>query len=346
MKSAITNRYDFVLLFDVQFGNPNGDPDAANAPRVDPETMVGLVSDVCIKRQVRNYVSVVHGDKAPNRIFVQSGVNLNRFIAEGHIQANGKLPGDSEEEPSGEAPSSGEDTPAETPAPKKKAKKTPPAARATRAEVGAARDWMCANFFDIRAFGAVLSTGANAGQVRGPVQVTFAQSVEPIFPLEVTITRMASAEKVPGAKSLQDFEAFEDTAEKVFRTMGRKNVVPYGLYLAKGFISANVAQDTGFSEDDLQTLFRALHEMWDFSRSASRGLMATRELIVFRHDGLGPEGSEHKKNSAMLGCAPAHELFDLVKVRRRTEGPARNYEDYVVEVSKTLPKGVSLLQGD
>ena len=288
MMSAIANRYEFVYLFDVVNGNPNGDPDAGNLPRLDPETNCGLVTDVCLKRKVRNYVHMaMDGDKGYG-IYMQERAILNRqhqkaYDAIGIEAETKKLP-------------------------KEEAK-----ARELTA-------WMCANFYDIRTFGAVMTTEVNCGQVRGPVQMGFAQSVEPIVPLEISITRVAATNE-------RDAETKGD-----IRTMGRKHIVPYGLYRAHGFISAKLAERTGFSPDDLTLFWSALTDMFEHDRSAARGEMAARRLIVFKHD-------------SPLGNAPAHALFDLVKVGRSngSDEPARGYEDYHVTVTDAeVPAGVQV----
>ena len=292
--SAIKNRYEFVILFDVENGNPNGDPDAGNMPRIDPETGHGLVTDVCLKRKIRNYVETVKEDESGYRIYVKDGVPLNRSDAEACAYV-------------------GVD-----PAKLKEAKK-----KDTNLDV-LLRDFMCSNFYDIRTFGAVMTTfvkGAlNCGQVRGPVQLGFARSVDPIVPQEVTITRVAITT--------------EADAENKGTEMGRKYIVPYALYRAEGYISANLARKTtGFSEDDLALLWQAILNMFEHDHSAARGNMAVRELIVFRHD-------------SELGNAPAHRLFDLVKAcRREGVGTARSYADYAVTVDEArLPDGVTCIR--
>lgn len=263
METAINNRYDFIYLFDVQDGNPNGDPDAGNLPRVDPETGEGLVSDVCLKRKVRNFVQIVKGGERLYDIFI-----------------------------------------------KEKGDKTE-----------AARQWMCRNFYDIRTFGAVLSTGENAGQVRGPIQFTFARSISPIVTAEHSITRMAVATEDEAKKQSGDN-----------RTMGRKFTVPYGLYKANGFISAHLAAQTGFNEDDLNLFWDSLKNMFDHDHSAARGMMNARKLIVFKH-------------STALGNASAHSLFGLVKVQLKDDQrPPRSFDDYIVTIDKDkLPEGVEVL---
>lgn len=280
--STINNRYDFVLLFDVKDGNPNGDPDAGNLPRVDPETGNGLVTDVCIKRKVRNYVQLSKGTEKSYDIFVKEKGILNNLIDEAHEQEEVKS--------------------------KEKGEKTE-----------AARQFMCRKYFDVRTFGAVMSTGKNAGQVRGPVQFTFARSVDQVVPLEHSITRMAVATEAEAAKQEGDN-----------RTMGRKFTVPYGLYRCHGFISAPLAAQTGFSDKDLSLFWDALLMMFEHDHSAARGQMATRKLVVFKH------------NSAM-GNHPAHVLFDKVKVEAKQK-PTRDFSDYAVTVSSQadMPEGVSV----
>lgn len=286
--AAINNRYEFVYLFDVENGNPNGDPDAGNTPRIDPETGHGLVTDVCLKRKIRNYVDVVK----------QGGEGYNIYVAEKGVLSQTREPAYKTEE---------------VKALKKKDE-----------QVAAARKWMCANFFDVRTFGAVMSTKENnCGQVRGPVQLTFAKSIEPIVPAEVSITRMA-------VETAKEAEAQEGDN----RTMGRKHIVPYGLYRAEGFVSANLAQGdkgTGFSDDDLELLWQALANMFDHDHSAARGKMSPRGLIIFKHKDA-------------LGNAPAHKLFEAVTVTRKdAEGPARAFTDYVVAVDKAaIPDTVTL----
>ena len=288
MSTPIKNRYDFVILFDVENGNPNGNPDAGNMPRIDPETGYGLVTDVCLKRKIRNYVEDLKEDTPGYRIYVKEGVPLNRSDAEAlaAVGVSGDL---------------------------KAAKKSDPGIDLKL------RDFMCSNFYDIRTFGAVMTTfvkGAlNCGQVRGPVQLSFACSIDPIVPQEVTITRVAITT--------------EADAEKKGTEMGRKHIVPYALYRAEGYVSANLARKTtGFSEDDLQLLWQAILNMFENDHSAARGKMAVRELIVFKHD-------------SELGNAPAYKLFEKVQVKRAegVEVP-RQYGDYNVSVSDDLPEGV------
>ena len=288
MAEPIKNRYEFVILFDVENGNPNGDPDAGNMPRVDPETGFGLVTDVCLKRKIRNYVELRKEDAEGFRIYIKDGVPLNRSDSAA-IEALGIDPD------------------------LKKAKKADPGIDEKL------RDWMCAHFYDIRTFGAVMTTfvkGAlNCGQVRGPVQLGFARSVDPIVPQEVTITRVAITT--------------EADAEKKGTEMGRKHIVPYGLYRAEGYVSANLARKTtGFSEEDLELLWEAILNLFEHDHSAARGKMAVRELIIFKHD-------------SELGCAPAYKLFDAVRVTRK-DGVVvpRSYADYTVTVADSLPEGV------
>ena len=289
---AISNRYDFVLLFDVKDGNPNGDPDAGNLPRLDAETGRGLVTDVCLKRKVRNFVGLVKSERPPFEIYVKEKAVLNKTHERAYIAigAEDLLQGEDKKRKGGD-------------------------------KVDEARRWMCANFFDVRTFGAVMSTGVNCGQVRGPVQLTFARSVDPIVSSEHSITRMAvTTEK----------EAENQGGDN--RTMGRKFTVPYGLYMAHGFVSAHLAEQTGFSEDDLALLWQALASMFEHDRSAARGLMATRGLYVFKHD-------------SKLGNAPAHDLFDRIEVKKIVQGPARQFSDYQVCVNDhQWPEGVTLLR--
>ena len=269
MSTPITNRYEFLFLFDCENGNPNGDPDAGNAPRIDPEDMHGLVSDVAIKRRIRNYVQIARGNKSPYSIFVEHSTNLNRPITVAHEQTGG------------------------VPDPKKGAPKD---------KVHAARKYMCDHFFDVRAFGAVMSTGPNAGQVRGPVQIAFCRSLDPVLSLDVLITRMAVAEEIGKGKSSAEYVAWEaEQPEDKLRTMGRKSLIPYGLYFGKGFISAHLAQQTGFGADDLKLLFEAVLNMYEHDRSASKGVMTVRApLYVFKHIGTDTD-IEQRKSQAMLG---------------------------------------------
>lgn len=318
--SAIQNRYEFLYLFDCENGNPNGDPDAGNAPRIDPEDMHGLVSDVAIKRRVRNYIQTAFGNTTPNAVFVEHATNLNKQITAAHVATGG-------------APGGG----------------------ANRSQVTKARDWMCQQFFDVRTFGAVMSTGPNAGQVRGPVQVSFSRSIDPILPMDASITRMAVAEKLKDAKTVADYEKWESEQEEdKLRTMGRKALIPYGLYACKGFVSAHLAKGTGFSDDDLNHLWEALKGMWDHDRSASKGMMSCRGLYVFKHVGTDTDQAQRVRQ-AMLGCAPAQRLLDfsthkrsmqnsVVEINKTIETSPRSFSDYAVTVHKDrLPAGVDLI---
>jgi len=289
----IKNRYDFVYVFDVQDGNPNGDPDAGNLPRVDPETGMGLVTDVCLKRKVRNYVQLKNLDQDKFDIFVKEKAVLNNLIKTEYDRLNIDL----------------EAAPADAADGKKRETK----GKGQGTEIDKARAAMCGKFYDIRAFGAVMSTGPNAGQVRGPVQMTFARSVEPIVSLEHSITRMAVATEEEAKKQGGDN-----------RTMGRKTTVPYGLYLSHGFISASFASQTGFSMEDLDLFWEALKNMFEQDHSAARGFMSARKLIVFKH-------------ADALGSAPAHDLFDLVKIRKliSDEKPARKFSDYEIKIDES-----------
>lgn len=314
--TTLANRYDFALIFEVTNGNPNGDPDAGNLPRLDPETNKGLVSDVSLKRKIRNYVELARTGQDGFHIYVQEGAVLN----DQHRKAYRDLrPGD--------------------PKVDKDAKLNPK----DDTEANLLRDFMCRNFFDVRTFGAVMSTGVNCGQVKGPVQMTFASSVEPIMPLEISITRMAATNE---AEKKQKVEGDDSNDRTDNRTMGRKHIVPYGLYVAHGFISAKFSERTGFSDSDLNLLFEALTNMFEHDRSAARGEMATRKLIVFKHE-----------NS--LGNAPAHALFDRLKIGRNVDGefraiddkrignepPARKFSDYIIKIDRgNLPAGVEIIE--
>ena len=290
---SLANRYDFVLLFDVKDGNPNGDPDAGNLPRLDAETGHGLVTDVSLKRKVRNFVGLVNGEQPPYEIYVKEKAILNNQHKRAYIGIGREdlLVGDDKKRKGGDA-------------------------------VDDARTWMCRNFFDVRTFGAVMSTGINCGQVRGPIQLTFARSIDPIVASEHSITRMAVATEAEAEKQEGDN-----------RTMGRKHTVPYGLYRAHGFVSAFLAKQTGFSDDDLALFWQALGQMFEHDRSAARGEMTTRGLYVFKHD-------------SELGNAPAHALFERVQVQRKAgvEVP-RSFADYAVSVAADdLPNSVTLAQ--
>ena len=291
--TAVTHRYDFSLLFDVTDGNPNGDPDAGNLPRIDAETGLGLVTDVCLKRKIRNYVQLAKADTPSYEIYVKEKAVLNQQHDRAYVAIGaGEL-------------LAGED--------KKK--------RKGGDKVGEARQWMCQNFFDVRTFGAVMSTGTNCGQVRGPVQLTFGRSISPIVVQEHSITRMAvTTEKEAEAQEGEN------------RTMGRKFTVPYGLYQVHGFISAHLANQTGFSEEDLALLWEALVNMFEHDRSAARGEMTMRGLYVFQHE-------------SPLGNAPAHSLFKRIKpTLKESVLVPRQFEDYRLELDPSpLPAGVSLL---
>jgi CRISPR-associated protein Csd2 len=277
----IKNRYDFVFYFDVKDGNPNGDPDAGNLPRIDAETGNGLVTDVCIKRKVRNYVLMTREEKPPFDIFIKEKAVLNILIDKAHEAEEVKE--------------------------KEKGDKTE-----------AARLWMCKNYYDIRAFGAVMSTGKNAGQVRGPIQLTFARSVDPVVALEHSITRVA--------------KTTEERSESGGSEMGRKYTIPYGLYRAHGFVSAHLANQTGFSEDDLELFWDAMQNMFEHDRSAARGEMNTRKLIVFKH-------------KTALGNAHTHELFERVTHKKLSDGPARDFSDYEIYLDgKTFPDTFKMVE--
>lgn len=284
----LNHRYDFVLLFDVKDGNPNGDPDAGNLPRLDAESGHGLVTDVCLKRKVRNFVGLVKGEQPPYEIYVKEKAVLNNQHKRAYVAIGREdmLEGEGKKRKGGDA-------------------------------VDDARKWMCANFFDVRSFGAVMSTGVNCGQVRGPIQLTFARSIDPVIAQEHSITRMAVATEAEAEK--QDGDN---------RTMGRKHTVPYGLYRGHGFVSSFLAKQTGFTGEDLELAWQALGQMFEHDRSAARGQMATRGLYVFEHD-------------SELGNAPAHALFERLTVKSATTGIARDFSAYSV-----LFDGKPLVTGD
>ncbi len=298
MSEIIKNRYDFILYFDVQDGNPNGDPDAGNLPRMDAETGYGLVTDVCIKRKIRNYVQLVKEAQRPFDIYVKEKAVLNKQIREGFEEIGIDL--------------------VKAPVDKEDGKKREKKGVAQGKEISRGREFMCKNYYDIRTFGAVMTTGANAGQVRGPIQMTFARSVDPIIALEHSITVCAARTE-------------EKSVESQIGIQGRKHTVPYALYRAHGFISPHLAAQTGFSEDDLNLFWQALHNMFDHDHSAARGLMGTRKLIIFKHD-------------SALGNAPAQQLFDMVanpEAKDPTK-PTRFFADYSkIEIAGKLPTGVS-----
>ncbi len=285
MSEIIKNRYEFVLLFDVKDGNPNGDPDNDNAPRTDPQTGEGIVTDVCLKRKVRNYIQTVCQDQAGKRIYVKERAILNKLIDEAYEQPDMEEVG-------------GYD------------------------KIHQAREWMCAQYWDIRTFGALMTSGKNAGQVRGPVQMTFARSVEPIIPIDNCIVRQAVA---------TEKEAEKQKGEN--RTMGRKYSVPYALYVGYGYISANLAAQSGFNEEDLELFWQGLINMFEDDRSSLRGQMAVRKLIIFRHN-------------SKLGNAPASQLFDLVEVTKKSAFEiSRNFKNYTVTINRdALPKGVEMIE--
>jgi CRISPR-associated protein Csd2 len=321
MPTSITNRYEFLFLFDCENGNPNGDPDAGNAPRIDPEDMHGLVSDVALKRRIRNYVQTAKKNVAPNAVFVQQATALNAKIAVAHEKTGGM--------------------------PEIKKGKWVP----NKDKVLAAGNWMCQNFYDVRAFGAVLSTGPNAGQIRGPIQIAFARSVDPILSLDMSLTRMATTDDdVPARKETTSetyFQWEKNAAENSLRTMGRKSLIPYGLFVGKGFISAHLAGQTGFTKDDLTLLFEAVLNMYEHDRSASKGIMTVRQPIyVFKHVGTD-SNAEQRRSQAMLGCAQAQVLFEnVVSVERRDPiAVPRRFSDYDIKVNRDLvPAGVELLE--
>lgn len=291
--AELKNRYEFVYLFDVENGNPNGDPDAGNLPRVDPETNYGIVTDVCLKRKVRNYVEIVKKNEAPYEIYVRERAVLEQAHKRAH-QAIGAKAGDETKKRQG-----------------------------TADEVERAREWMCHNFFDVRTFGAVMSTGINCGQVRGPIQMNFSRSIDPVIPRDISITRMAVATEKEAEKQQGDN-----------RTMGRKSIIPYGLYRAEGYISAHLASQTGFTEDDLSLFWEALINMFEHDHSAARGKMSARKLYVFKH-------------ATELGNAPAHILFDSINVERKesTEMPPRAFEDYKISLDREhVPESVELIE--
>ncbi len=292
--TAIAHRYELVFLFDITNGNPNGDPDAGNLPRLDPETNRGLVTDVCLKRKIRNFVSLDKEDAPGYAIYMQEKAILNQ-----------------QHEKAWEAVGLKQES--------KDAYKKLPKEEGKSREI---TEWMCSNFFDVRTFGAVMTTGVNAGQVRGPIQLAFATSIDPVVPLEISITRMAvTTEKEAEAQSGDN------------RTMGRKHIIPYGLYRAHGFISAKLAERTGFSNEDLDLFWRALINMFEHDRSAARGEMAARKLIVFEHE-------------SAMGNAPAHVLFDAVQVlpaKAEADSAPRHFSDYRVEINRdAIPSGVSM----
>ena len=305
---AIANRYEFMYYVACTNANPNGDPDMGNMPRVDPQTMRGYITDGATKRRIRNYIDMAYHDQPGMNIIIQQSTNINRHIAQA-----------------------------------KRAAGVEDCAKAKDA-IYAGRRKACEMFYDVRTFGAVMSTGPNAGQVRGPVQIAFAKSVDPILPLDVSITRVAVAESIKDGTVEQYLAAEQATDEDKLRTMGRKQIIPFGLYEVRGFISANLAAETGFDDADLKALFEAILNMYEHDHSASKGEMAVvSPLIIFRHVGTDTD-PQQRARQARLGCAPAHRLFDLVHVSRR-EGVtyARSWRDYdaVVQLDK-VPAGVQI----
>lgn len=290
--TTLSNRYEFVLLYDVENGNPNGDPDAGNMPRIDPETGYGIVTDVCLKRKIRNYVEMKTGDKPPYKIYIKETIPLNTQHKEAYVATGTPVPTNDNERK---------------------------AIRNNAAKIQELRQWMCGNFFDIRAFGAVMNTDVPAGIVRGPIQINFSRSIDPIVQQEVTITRLTVTEE----------------GQDKMTEMGRKHIVPYGLYRVEGYISAKLANDptkgTGFSEEDLVLFWEALVNMFEHDRSAARGKMATQKLVIFKHD-------------SELGNYPAHKLFERLVIKRKDAGkPARDISDYEIMVdNKDLPSGVTI----
>lgn len=284
MSRLLENRYEFVMYFDAENSNPNGDPDAGNMPRIDPETSHGIVTDVCLKRKVRNYVDVVKNNEPPYSIYIREGEVLNNQ----NLKAYETLDID--------------------PKDKKKAKEGQ----------NLLRDFMCRNFYDIRAFGAVMTTEINCGQVRGPIQFSFSRSVDPVIQQDITITRLAVTNEKDKDKE---------------RTMGRKHIIPYGLYRVEGYISATLAKQTNFTERDLELFWQSLINLFEHDRSAARGKMATRKLIVFKHD-------------SELGSAPAHKLFELVEAKKKdVDKPSRSFYDYEIKIDNSnLPNGVEILE--
>lgn len=305
---AIQNRYEFVYYVACTNANPNGDPDMGNAPRIDPQTMQGFITDVAIKRRIRNYIQTAYAGQPGMNIIVQQSTNLNRHIAEAKRAAG-----------------------VEDCAKEKEA-------------VYAGRKKACELFFDVRTFGAVMSTGSNAGQVRGPVQIAFGKSLDPVLPMDISITRTAVAETIKDGK-VEDYLKMEaETAEDKLRTMGRKQLIPFGLYEIRGFISANLAAETGFDDDDLQALFEAILNMYEHDHSASKGEMSVvSPLIIFKHVGNDSDAVQRVRQ-AKLGCAPAHKLFELVHVQKKADVEfARSYRDYDAVVSvDNVPSGVEI----
>ena len=306
---AIRNRYEFVYYLACTNANPNGDPDMGNTPRVDPQTMQGYITDVATKRRIRNYVDIAYHDEDGMNIIIQQATNINRHIARAKKEAGF------------EECAKGKDA------------------------VYAARRKACEMFYDVRTFGAVMSTGPNAGQVRGPVQISFGKSLDAILPLDIAITRMAVADSAKNAVTIEEYEAWEkEQPEDKLRTMGRKQIIPFGLYEIRGFISANLAEETGFDEADLKILFEAILNMYEHDHSASKGEMSVvSPLIIFKH--IGTDSDEKQRiRQAKLGCAPAHRLFDLIKVQKKANVDyPRSYKDYDAAVMlEKVPCGVQI----
>lgn len=305
---AIGNRYEFLYYVSCVDCNPNGDPDMGNTPRIDPQTMCGYITDVATKRRIRNYVECAYATEPGMGILIQQATNINRHIAEA-----------------------------------KRAAGVEDCAKEKNA-VYAGRKKACELFFDVRTFGAVMSTGPNAGQVRGPVQITFGKSLDPVLPLDISITRVAVADKIDNGTVEDYLQKERETAEDKLRTMGRKQLIPFGLYEVRGFISANLAAETGFSDDDLRVLFEAILNMYEHDHSASKGEMGVvSPLIIFKHVGTDSDESQRARQ-AKLGCAPAHKLFELVSVSKKDGVKApRSYRDYNAEVHISgLPSGVQI----
>ena len=304
---ALANRYEFMFFIECVNSNPNGDPDMGNSPRIDPQDMHGYITDVAIKRRIRNYIEAAYGDCEGMNIIMKNATNRNKFIALAHEKTG--------------------------------------AGEKTKNKVYAARQWICDNYYDVRTFGAVLSTGMNAGQVRGPVQMTFAKSLDAVLPMDIAITRMCIADNVKGAVTYDDYQKAEDKLDEAkLRTIGRKQFIPYGLYEARGFVSANLAEQTGFDESDLKKLFESILNMYEHDRSASKGEMSViTPIIIFRHDGTD-SNEEQRKKQAKLGCASAHKLFNLVHAEKKedVEHP-RSYKDYNISIdTDKLPNGISI----
>ena len=306
---AINNRYEFMFYIQCVNGNPNGDPDMGNAPRMDPEDMHGYITDVAIKRRIRNYIQTAFEGQAGMNIIMQNATNINKAIAKAKETAGVEFGAKDKD------------------------------------SIYKARKEACAMFYDVRTFGAVMSTGPNAGQVRGPVQLTFAKSVDPILPLDISITRMCKTEDVKDAESAADYEEAEQKADlESLRTMGRKQFISYGLYEARGFISANLAAETGFDGNDMKALFEAVLNMYEHDHSASKGEMSViSPLIIFKHIGTDSDEKQRERQSK-LGCAAAHRLFDLVKIAKKKDIElARDYRDYDIRISMSkIPAGVEI----